>query len=116
MSDVDPILKVIERYRTAARRIVARRGPLVGPTGKYVAIVRLGELVAAEPDPVIRAWATEGVWRDLRDLLGWVPELDKEPRLPYAERIRLMVIAGYRTCPCCGRPMDPALIREREAS
>jgi hypothetical protein len=111
-ADHRAVFATIARYRRAARCIVERPGPLAGPHGKALAIVKLARTLADVPDVTIREWAREAIWREVRDLLGWIPPLVEEPRLPFAERLRLFVIAGYRHCPCCGRPWDPASMRE----
>lgn len=105
------IFSTIARYRRAARRIVERPGPLAGPHGKAVAIVRLAEALGRERDPAIREWSREAVWREVRDLVGWEPPLVEEPRLPHAERVRLFVREGYRDCPVCGEPLKPGAWR-----
>jgi hypothetical protein len=113
MIAVDPTLLTVARYRDAARRIVEREGPMSGPNGKSVAILRLAETLRDEPDPVVREWAREAIWREVRGLLGWRPALDdEEPRLPHGERIRLAVRAGYRDCPLCGERFKPGAWRE----
>jgi hypothetical protein len=83
-----------------------------GQSGKPAAILRLVRLFEGEDDPTVREWCREAVWREVRDILGWEPPIFEQPRLPYKERVRLFVIAGYRTCPCCGRRMEPAAARE----
>jgi hypothetical protein len=108
----DPILVTIAGYRQAARAIVEANAPLAGSHGKALAIVKLAETLREIEDRVVREWSREAIWREVRDLLGWTPPLVEEPRLPYAERVRLFVTAGYRDCPCCGRRMEPASIRE----
>ena len=109
----DSILATIARYRAVARAIVEREGPLAGPHGKALAIVRLAETLRDEPDVVVREWARETVWREVRDLLGYVqPLIDDGPRLPYAERVRLFVRAGRRACPVCGERFKPGAWRD----
>lgn len=106
------VLEVVARYRLAARRILEAPGELAGPHGKYLALVRLVRVIDAEPDRVVRAWAREAVWRDVRLLFGWrAPLIDDDPRLPYDERVRLLVRAGYRDCPVCGERFKPGAWR-----
>jgi hypothetical protein len=108
----DDVLEVIARYRAAARRILEAPGDLAGPRGRYLALVRLVQRIDAEPDRVVRAWAREAVWRDVRHLFAWRPEIDDHtPPLRHDERVRLMVRAGYRECPIGGCRLGPGALR-----
>lgn len=111
--DADPILERVAMYKGAARRIVEADGPMDGPNGKLYAVASLAEILKSETDLVVREWCREAIWREVREpLYDWRAPLIEEPRLPYAERIRLFVIAGYRDCPTCGERFKPGAWRD----
>jgi hypothetical protein len=107
----DATLSVVAAYRRAARAIVEADGPLEGPHGKALAIVRLVQMVDRELDPVARDWAREAIWRETWDLLGNAPTtLDRTPPIRYRDRVRHFLVAGYSRCPICAGPLRPGIL------